>query len=53
MTGAGFGSRHRPWLHLACCGRASTAFARVAHSQDWERVRTIDDMVVIFRSKRY
>lgn len=34
--------------------RASApGLARVAQSPDWERVQTVDDTVVIFRSKRY
>lgn len=32
---------------------SAEAFARVANSEDWEHVRTIDDTVVIFLSKRY
>jgi 4-amino-4-deoxy-L-arabinose transferase-like glycosyltransferase len=32
---------------------SAAAFAKVAQSPDWERVRTVDDIVVIFRSKRY
>jgi 4-amino-4-deoxy-L-arabinose transferase-like glycosyltransferase len=32
---------------------SAEAFAKVAHSADWEHVRTIDHTIVIFRSKRY
>jgi len=32
---------------------SAEAFAKVANSDDWEYVRTINDEVVVFRSKRY
>ncbi len=32
---------------------SAEAFARVAASPDWERVRTIDDTIVVFRSTRF